>query len=385
MTGRAGDRRPNATADQPWSVRKSTTFSGPGRHTLVAWPAFVEGDRVFTVRNPSWPPPHGTGESPIVASDIGTGDELWAVEIPLNPDDWTSWIVGVRDGRVYASRSGNGGSVTAGVHALDAGTGKTLWVSGESTASGPYDGSVFAPNGDLIMGSFRELVRIDATDGTTVWRKERLCMVSSGCGAVIHGNRIYIAENNVIGAYDVATGDRLYESPTIGNWQDSPFVGIDGTIYYSRTGNNPDYDRLFAFSDTGTELVEKWSVPSAWVTTSIHGVQSDNSVIALAPGYELVRRDGATGAVLDTAPAGPAWDTRFNVAIDADDKIYVSEGFSGGVRVYDPNLNPLFHFPVTNLNIGGPIIGGDGTLIANGNSSQVWAVIPVELQSFEIE
>ena len=355
-----------------------------GRPTLFSWPPFVEGDRLFTVRTFSAPPPQGTGESPIVARDLATGDEHWAVDLPLNPGDWTTWIAGVRDGRVYASRSGNGGSVAAQLHALDVVTGIELWVSAETTVSSPYDGVGFAPDGDLIIGSLRELVRINAEDGSTVWRQSRHCVISSGCGVAIHGDHVYVAEGSVIAAYDLATGARLYESEMIGNGQDSPFVGVDGTVFYARTGNNPTTDRLYAFRDTGAEMVSLWDVSSAWMVTSIHGILSDNSIITLAPGYDLVRRNGSTGEVLYTAPGGPAWNHRINVSIDGADKVYISEGYEG-VRVYDQYLVPLYHFPVNNLNIGGPALAGDGILIANGADDQVWTVVPVELISFSVE
>ena len=34
--------------------------------------------------------------------------ELWAVDLPYNAGDWTTWVAGTSAGHVYASRSGNG-------------------------------------------------------------------------------------------------------------------------------------------------------------------------------------------------------------------------------------------------------------------------------------
>jgi outer membrane protein assembly factor BamB len=72
--------------------------------------------------------------------DLDTGAELWVTNIPFNPNDWTTWVAGVKDGRVFASRSGNGASVSAKMYALDAATGLTLWISQDTTDAGAYDG-----------------------------------------------------------------------------------------------------------------------------------------------------------------------------------------------------------------------------------------------------
>src|SRR5262245_35621770 len=117
-----------------------------GRSSIIAWQPVIEGDRVFMVRQTAFPPEQ-TG-SPVIAMDLHTGAELWRRDLPANSGDWTTWVAGARNGRVYASRSGNGASVAAVMYALDASSGATVWTSQDTTRSGAYDGVVFADNGD---------------------------------------------------------------------------------------------------------------------------------------------------------------------------------------------------------------------------------------------
>ncbi|MCP4589489.1 MAG: PQQ-binding-like beta-propeller repeat protein, partial [bacterium] len=252
---------------------ESPLWSG-GRPSIIAWLPVIEGNRMFTVRQLAFP----SGEpdaSPIVATELDTGAELWFRHLQFNPGDWTTWIAGARDGRVYASRSGNGASVSASLHALDAATGATVWMSADEIDAGARDGVVFAPNGDLIVASFQNVMRIRADDGTTLWNSPRTCSVTSSCGAVIHGDAVYVADAAVGGheivRYDLATGAMMYASSTMSGFtlQNTPTAGPDGTIYLSRTQNNPATDFFYAFEDTGSAFVDKWNVPAAWTTFSM--------------------------------------------------------------------------------------------------------------------
>lgn len=382
----------NGRSTQVGPGTASPLWSG-GRPSIISWLPVTSGNRLFLVRQTAFPEGE-PGASPVVAMNLTTGAELWAAHIPFNPGDWTTWIAGVRDGRVYASRSGNGSSVAAKMYALDAVTGAVLWISADTTTAGAYDGVVFAPDGDLVVGSFTRLMRLNAEDGATVWSVPRSCRVSGSCGGVVHGAGVYIADtaagfNNVVVKHDLATGARLYESPLLLGFtqQDVPFVGADGTVYFARTQNNVSTDFLYALTDNGSALVSKWTQASAWMTNTVQAARADGSVYTMAPGYSLVRRSGATGAVLATAPAGPAFDNGVRMALDADDKLYVSEGFSA-LRVYDAGLGPLWNASIPNLNIGGPSLGAPDTLVVTGVGTDVRAyreVVPVELMSFQVD
>jgi len=171
----------------------------------------------------------------VIAMDLETGAELWPRNIQFNTGDWTTWVAGVSQGRLYASRSGNGASVFAKLHCFDSTTGAPLWMSVESTNAGAYDGVVFAPNGDPVIGTFTKIWRIDHLNGSTVWSVPRTASISGDCGVAVNGNAVYstnfTASGLVIARYDLATGAFQYQSgPMPGSTQNTPMVGPDGTI-----------------------------------------------------------------------------------------------------------------------------------------------------------
>jgi len=157
--------------------------------------------------------------------------------------------------------------------------------------------------------------------------------------------------------------------------QNTPFVGPDGTVYLSRTQNDPSTDYFYAFEDTGTALVERWNVPAAWTTYTEFAVTPDGSPFMFAPGYELVRLDPATGATVDSAGMFPECTYGIRMAIDGNGTFSFGNGAfppnQGRLRVFDANLDPLWDTPVNNINIGGPVIGHGGALVVCGISTDV--------------
>jgi hypothetical protein len=370
--GRSDELGPT-TADLLWSG---------GRQSLIAWQPITDGDRVFMVRQTNWadpPPPPPFEDSPVVAVDLATGAELWAVHIPYEAGDWTTWIAAAHSGLVFASRAGNGASVSAKMYALDQEDGSVVWVSTNDVDSGAYDGVVLAPDGDLLIGNFTSLTRIDAEDGSTVWSAPRVCSVSSSCGPATSGNAVYVADavpgGHSVVRHDLATGTAQYESPVMPGFtlQNTPFIGPDGTVYLSRTQNNVGTDYFYAFEDTGTALVERWNVPAAWTTYTEFAVTPDGSPFMLAPGYELVRLDPATGAAVDSAGLFPECTYGIRMATDGNGTFSLGNGAfpEGRLRVFDGDLNPLWDTAVTNINIGGPAIGHGGALVVCGIGTDV--------------
>jgi PQQ-like domain len=361
----------------------ATPIWSVGRPSIIAWQPVIDAGRVFVVRQTGFPPEPNSDESPVVAMDLDTGMELWFANIPAAAGDWTTWIAGARDGRVYASRSGNGSSVSAKIHALDAATGATLWMSQDVTSAGAYDGVVFADNGDLIVGDFRNVTRIRAVDGTTAWRVARTCSVSSSCGACTHGAGVYIADavggGNRIRKLDAATGAFQYASPTLTGFtlQNTPMASHDGTIYLSRTQNNVATDFFYAINDSGTAMTIRWSVPARWTVVSEFAVAADGAVFMLAPGNVVQKLDALTGNVLATSvPLASEVNMQPRMAVDALGRLYVSSGtFSNGTfYAFDANLALLWSTPVANINIGAPAVGRDGTLVIAGIGTDVRAL-----------
>jgi hypothetical protein len=383
-TNNGGNAARNGLSAEIGPTAADVLWSGAAS-SIIAWQPMVSGSRVFVVRQTGFPLGGEPNGSPIVCLDLDTGAVLWERDIPYVAGDWTTWLLGTSNGWLYASRSGNGGTVQQVVHALDQATGATVWTSDDVIDPGFYDGVVFAPNGDLVVGNTGNVKRISAVDGSTEWTSPRVCNVTSSCGVAIHDGGVYAAEpapgGNVIRKLDLATGASLYETPVMIGFtlQNTPFVGPDGTVYLSRTQNNPITDFFYGFDDTGTALVERWNVPAGWSTTSEFGCGPDGSVYMLDPTWRVRRLDATTGATLAMS-VNPIWSGSGgpspHFAVDAAGKVFVSNGgFSNG-RLYsfDDDLSLRWSMAVTNVNQGGPSLGQDGTLVVAGVGSNLFAL-----------
>ncbi len=352
-----------------------------GRPSIIAWQPVIEGGRIFLIRETGFPPEPNSDLSPVVGMNLDTGGELWFKNIQFNTGDWITWIAGVNSGRVYASRSGGGGNVSpfpngqAKIYGLDVATGNIVFTSVGTTCAGPYDGVVFAPNGDLIVGDFLNITRIRASDGVTAWQKTRVGSVSGSCGAAINAaaNAVYVVDavagGHAIKRFDLDTGDFRYQSPVMPGFtaQNTPMVAPDGTICFSRSQNNAPVDNFYAFTDTGSAITQRWVVPAAWTTTSEYGVGPDGSIFMLAPGYTIQKLNPADGSTLATSTIiGHSYSQRMGV--DALGRLFYSDGDFNAATVYalNPDLSVRYSIPVPGVNIGAPAIGRDGTLVLAG-------------------
>ncbi|MFN0134105.1 MAG: PQQ-binding-like beta-propeller repeat protein [Phycisphaerales bacterium] len=388
---------PAAALAQGWSNsggnagrNGSTAETGPdaatvlwsmGRPSVIAWQPVIDGGRVFSVRQTGFPPEPGSNLSPVVGQSLDTGAELWPpINIQFNTGDWTTFVAGARDGRVYASRSGGGGNVfpfpngQAKMHAYDGAMGTIVWSSVGTTAAGPYDGVVFAANGDLVIGDFRNITRIRATDGSTAWQANRVGSVSGSCGAAVNAaaNAVYVADaaagGTVIKRYDLDTGIFRYQSPVMTGFtiQNTPFVTPNGTVCMSRTQNNAATDFFYAFDDSGAAMTQRWFAPAGWTTTSEYAADND-SVFVVAPGYLIERRRLTDGMVLATSTV-VVNDYSQRMGVDALGRLFYSNGEFGVTRVHSFNtdLTERWSVPIPNVNIGAPAVGRDGTLVVAG-------------------
>jgi outer membrane protein assembly factor BamB len=368
-------------ADQAWSTPE---FS------IIAWSPVTLGDRVFVVKESGFPTNGGQANDTCVAYRLDNGQEIWRRSLPFSGNttqDWIAWIAGARDGKVYASRSGNGASVSQVMYALDAATGNTVWTSQAPTAAGSYDGVVFAPDGDLIVGDFRNVTRIDSIDGHTVWRIGRVGSVSGNCGAAASSTAVYIVDA-VVGGHsvkklDIDTGAMQYQSPVMTGFtsQNSPFLSHDGqTVYFARSQNNQPVDNFFAFRDTGSSFTLLWSRPVKWTTSHEHGIAADGSIYTFIPAPDgvsdsFVRLNPLDGAVVGTAPVlNPLRSVNLSprTAIGGDGTVYLSNGWAsnpatdGRLWAFTPDLSQiLFELPLDRQNIGGPALAHDGSLIVS--------------------
>ena len=378
-TNSGGNAQRNGLTDAYGPLSPQMLWS-TGPSSIIAWNPVVVGDRVFVVRQTGGaqlgqPPAGAPNDAPVFALDLATGAQLWRQDLPYNPGEWTTWLLGHSNGRVYAARSGDGASASGRVHAFDAATGATAWVSAAIITAGSYDGCVFADNGDLIVGSFQSIWRIRATDGATVWTANRQGSVSGQCGAAVFGAAVYVADSvpggQVVKRFDLATGAFQYQSPPMPGFlnQHQPMVGPDGAVYLNRASNSPGIDFFYAFLDTGVSLVQRWAVPSATGIGGEFGCGADGSVYMLQPGEIVTRLEAQTGAVLNTYPVPlgtGGYAPRF--AVDADGRVYLGNGGfpNGALLAFERDLTLRWQVSVPNINIGGPVIAADGTLVVAG-------------------
>jgi outer membrane protein assembly factor BamB len=351
-----------------------------GLPAVIARPAVIEGnivamDRIDDIGDVL----HGTR---IVAHNLTTGETLWTKDLPVEfpSTDWRNRVSAFRDGKVYVTRSGN--TNASYLYALNANNGEVIWGSEDLIDEATTEGASFASNGDLIIGNFTNICRIDATDGTTVWTTPRYSPTSNGTEVAVMNNIGYAWEASGqgprISAYSLTTGTRLYSSPGLGGLvqQVAPFVGPDGTVYATRTQNNTITDYLVAYQDIDTALVEKWRVPLGYVPFSSFGVGPDGSVYSYSQSNRVIRIDSRNGSVIDSSeiillefPSQP------RMAIDSTGIVFVTNGcFSNGALYsFNPDLSLRWSTPIPNVNIGGPAIGQGGTMVVCGVGTDVRA------------
>ena len=286
----------------------------------------------------------------------------------------------MRDGRVYATRAGN--TNASYMYALDATDGSVIWRSDSLVDESTTEGISFADNGDLIVGNFTSIMRINASEGTTMWKTTRYSPTSGGSQAVVSGYSVYTWEASGYGpkisVFDLNTGGYLYSSYGIGGGivqQVAPFVGPNRLVYATRTQNNPMTDSLVAFVDIDTALERIWSVPLGYVPFASFGVGPDGSVYSYSANGEVIRID-STGAVVGTSqqiildyPAFP------RMAIGADGILYVTNGgfADGALYSFNTDLTLRWSTPIVNVNVGGPAIGEGGVLVVCGVGTDVRA------------
>ncbi|PWB69555.1 MAG: hypothetical protein C3F15_14870 [Holophagae bacterium] len=335
---------------------------------MAAWfgqPVFVEGDTVVTTWLTDAPMEE---RGVIVALHLTTGEVAWTRILPMDfPSDWSGYACAMRDGKVYATRAGNTNS--SYLYALDAATGDTVWRSEDLVDFYVTEGPAFAANGDLLVPTPGSVTRIRATDGTRVYQSPRGGGMSGGFEPVVVGDTYYIRHGAVgdrLAAHDLATGDFLYWSTSIGTAQLGLFAGQDGTIYV------PTDSSLYAFTDTGSSLTEKWVSPSlASCSFSTFAIGPDGSVYSYrveSGSVVVVRLDPETG--LEIAASQPILNASSivpgHMAVDRYGTLFVSNGQSE-LFAFNPDLSLLWERSVPRSE-GGPSLAADGTLLVSGDT-----------------
>lgn len=378
-TGSGGDSSRSSRSAEIGPSAATRLWSGSLPAIVSQQPVLGEG-LVVLPRIQNFTIPTGTW---IVAHDLQTGAIAWQIQLPLGgAGEWRSKVTAIRDGQVYATRSG--GEVNpATLFALSPIDGSVIWESAAAIEERTTESLAFAANGDPIVGNFTSVVRIDRSNGATVWSVPRSTPTSNGALVAVFGNRGYIWEPSpdgpVITVIDLDLGQRLYSSSVVAGGliqQLGLFVGPDGTVYAPRTQNNPLTDFLVAYDDTGAALVERWRVPIGYVPFGTHGVGHDGSVYA----YRTVRRDNEVdltilrldptdGAVLGQSPVILSdFPVQPRMLLDAAGRVYLTNGGfpNGKVVCLDPDLTVRWSESITNVNLGGPALGPGGILVVCG-------------------
>lgn len=350
-----------------------------GLPSLIAQPAVCEGAILAVSRMASIADvQHGTL---LVTHDLESGDTLWTAELPVDfpATDWRSRVCAIRGGRVYATRSGNDNN--SYLYALDAETGEPLWRSEDSLGESSTESPAFATDGDLIVGSLFNVERVNAEDGTRVWRVPRLSPTSNGNEVTVFGGRGYhwqqTGQGPAVRAIDLESGAELYTGPGLGGLvqQVGLFAGPDGTVYAPRTQNNAITDYLVAYEDNGAALVERWRVPLGYVPFGTFGVGPDGSVYSYSRDNRVIRIEPQTGAVLDSSEVIATDFFQPRMAVDAAGRVFLTNGgfTQGAFHSFNADLTPRWALDLPNVNIGGPAIGADGTLVVCGTGTNVLA------------
>jgi outer membrane protein assembly factor BamB len=363
-----------------------------GRPAIIAQEGVCEGN-VLVV--PRWSD-FGSGGF-IVGYNLTTGVEMWAKQLPVTTAGaGNNRPTGMRDGRVYCTRSGN--DKVEYLYALDAQTGNQAWVSQDLITESYTESIAFTSDGDIIASKWvttnpgtNELLRIRKSDGTTMWRANRTVPSSDGLGATVFGNTVYIWEAAASGpkitAFDATTGARKYSSASVSAGlvqQGLLMVGPDGTVYAPRFQNNVVTDFFVAYTDTGSGFTERWRVPMGYTPFGSHAIGADGSVYTYettpvagsTTNLTIKRRDPMTGAetgaslpIVCDYPADP------RMSVDAAGRMFLTNGSFGNGRLYSLNadLSERWNVAVPNVNTSGPIIGQGGIVVVCGVGTDVRA------------
>lgn len=345
------------SADVLWQNSLNALFGGT---------CFIEAERLVTWRFQS------LSVTPIVCHDLQTGAQRWSVD--FGGANSRSIARGVCDGRVYATNFMETQQDT--IIALDLETGVRLWTSPVRAPLGIIWTVCYAPGGDIVLPvAGDDLARLDAATGAQVWLTPRTIPNTGAEHLCVHGSTVYgfegsITTPKVLTAWDLETGAKKYSSaalPGDGDQEIPQTVAPDGTIYVRRDGG-----LLYALTDTGTGIVQKWAVAvNAPSTVMQIAVGTDGSVY-IPDGSQLVRLDAATGLELDRSePLVTSLPFSPRFVIDAAGTVYCGNGGSGDGRLYclTPDLQIVWSVAVGGMVYGGPAIGSGGRLAVAGNGT----------------
>lgn len=377
-TGTGGNNARNSYSTERGPAKEELLWQN-GTSSVIAQQALVYGDvvvtsRIFDIQDVE----NGTQ---IVAQCIETGELLWTAEVlSFSPDEWRSRVCGIDANQVYVTRAGN--TNEAYLYALDISDGELLWRSEDLIDQSSTENCNYASNGDLIIGNNRSILRVNHEDGTTVWQTPRQTPTSNGQEVAIHENLGIFWQPSPTGPtitlIDLETGDIVHESEAITPGliqQIAPFFGHDGTIYTPRSANNPTTDSLMAWEYIDNRLVKKWSVPMGYVPFSSSAVSPSGIVYSYNTEGEVMKINSAGEIIATSFQILSGASSSPRMCLDAAGRLYVTNGEfdTGALFVFDSDLELLWTTDIRRVNVGGPAMGKNGTLVVCGVGNDVRA------------
>jgi len=360
-----------------------------GADSLAGFNIVVEGDVVVATRATGYTsePADRQQNSVIVAHSLQSGTLLWEKRLPVdfpNTDGFNN-VLGICNGVVYATRGTDYGK--SYLYALSAANGQTLWRSSEAFINIGYGlSAIFAPNGDPLLADISwGTFRVSAQNGTIVWRQTARAFA----GIAIFGDRIYglgyvfidptkpatSKRARGLAVCDLATGTFLNQQLILEpRWavtaqEACVFVGPDGTIYVPRSEGNEKADILWAVADSGSDFRVKWALPLALRRNrASFGIGPDGSIYSHSRDNRIIRIDPDYGQVLHSSQALSSdrnfGTTELQLAVDAAGLVFASN--EDTLYSFNADLTQRWSTPVAGVNIGGPRLGANGTLVVHG-------------------
>ncbi len=336
---------------------------------------FIYGDKCVTSRYVSLSPLR----APLVCHNLNTGDTLWTRNYSANG---VMVVMGFNNDNIYARNFQQQGFDT--IYAINPVDGSVIWKSNFTVERGIIWSAAFASNGDLILpgSGTKSIMRINHTNGDTVWTRYRIIPNTGAECMCVYGNTVYTWEGSLVTpkrimAIDINNGAIKYYSaalPGDGD-QEIPFsVSPNGTIYAIRDGG-----LLYALRDNGSGFTQLWTYQPVGPigTFSQFGVGTDSSVY-VPSGRRIIRLNHTNGIPIDSSEELATTNSiNPRITIGLDGKLYVSNGASnpsdGKFYSFSPSLQTLWSVPAPYNYYSGPALGSNGILVVNNQGTNIWA------------
>jgi outer membrane protein assembly factor BamB len=222
----------------------------PGSYNYVTMAA--DSSRVYAL---NW-------DGRLRAFDQATGAQVWSVQVPGTPVDFTSPLT-VRDGLIYFS---SGGSEL--LYAVDTASGGVAWSNG--VAYGGESSPVVTDDAVYVSFACEVSYKFRRSDGARLWLHETDCHGGGGETPVLHGDKLYVRDN-------------FQKPPAILNTSDGTQQGTFASVL------SPAFDGNVRLETHGSQL---FSAPL--VLTAVDN--SSNAVLWSQPGDGHLR---STPVIMD--------------------------------------------------------------------------------------